>query len=119
MITTMILNATAQIAYLAGYIPSMDKVEIIAGATGNSADTFIHWMFCYTYLKLSIEVTYMFDRRIYTIGPETMQEINRKNFCLNTAFVINILFCVVLLIYPLAERRYQAMINAWNIALCL
>ena len=47
-----------------------------------SIDLFIHWMFCYMYLKLSIEVKYMFDRRIYFDTGEIMIEINREKLCL-------------------------------------
>ena len=47
-----------------------------------SIDLFIHWMFCYMYLKLSIEVKYMFDRRIYFDTGEIMLAINREKLCL-------------------------------------
>ena len=40
----------------------------ISSSIANSSDLTVHWMFCYIYLKLAIEVRYLLDNRIYTIN---------------------------------------------------
>ena len=72
MAISMILNATACIFEYAAYIFSLDQYSFYAYAFADSADTFVHWMFCYTYIKLSIEVKFMFDRRIYMNDPKAI-----------------------------------------------
>ena len=98
----MIINAAACIVYSTGYRLGLTQVTLYAGSIAVSFVTFVHWMFCYTYLKLTIEVKYMFDRRIFTNDHEIIEEINRYNFYLNFAHTINIAICVVLLIVPIA-----------------
>ena len=108
MVLAMILNATASIMYYSAVAFSLSETWLWVYTFAVSADLFVHWMFCYTYLKLSIEVKFMFDRRIYTNDPEVIQEINRYNFCLNIAHVINIAICVGLLVSGIVVKTSRA-----------
>ena len=64
----MIVNATFILVYNLKFA-ILDETMFNSYAMVNSVGTFVHWMFCYTYLKLTIEAKYMFDRRIYTNDP--------------------------------------------------
>ena len=81
LILAIFAYVTDNIIYLAGLVFKFYSGSFVY-ALLISLELFIHWMFCYMYLKLSIEVKYMFDRRIYFDTGEIMLEINREKLCL-------------------------------------
>ena len=81
LILAIVTYVTDCIIFLAGVVFKFFSGTFVF-ALNVSIDLFIHWMFCYMYLKLSIEVKYMFDRRIYFDTGEIMLEINREKLCL-------------------------------------
>ena len=107
IVTAMIVNATACIVEFAAYSFTLEQTGFYAYAFADSADTFVHWMFCYTYIKLSIEVRFMFDRRIYMSDPMAMQEINRYNCFLNIANAINVAICGGMLAYGIITKSFR------------
>jgi hypothetical protein len=76
----------------------VSKSAVISSYVYNSFDTYVHWMFCYIYLKLQIEVKYLLDSRIYTGNQEIILKRNRENFCLEVFNLLNALFSLGLLI---------------------
>ena len=54
MVLAMIANATGMIVDYIAFIFYLTQNEFYAYAIAVSADTLVHWMFCYTYLKLCI-----------------------------------------------------------------
>jgi hypothetical protein len=65
MISTMMVYSASftfsQFCMRHGY----DLTALILNAIVVSFDSYVHWMFCYIYLKLQIEVKYLLDSRIY------------------------------------------------------
>ena len=76
LVIAIVTYVTDCIIFLAGVVFKFFSGTFVF-ALYVSIDLFIHWMFCYMYLKLSIEVKYMFDKRIYFDTGEIMLEINR------------------------------------------
>ena len=74
------------------------KLAVISSALLISFDTYVHWMFCYIYLKLQIEVKYLLDSRIYMGNQEIILKCNRENFCLEVANILNALISLGFLI---------------------
>ena len=70
---------------------------MIFGAIYTSFANFVHWMFCYIYLKLQIEVKYLLDSRIYTTNQDIILKRNRENFCLEVVNILNALISVGIL----------------------
>ena len=125
----MIINSTAKLVYWTGVFLDLPNTEPWSCAFATSADTFVHWMFCYTYLKLHIEVKHIFDRKIYSNNSETLKEINRDNCRLKIANAINITICAGLLAVkkanPEVEKQYNIGLTlqilylmTWAISLC-
>ena len=81
LILAIFAYVTDNVIYLAGLVFKFYSGSFVY-ALLISLELFIHWVFCYMYLKLSIEVKYMFDRRIYFDTGEIMLEINREKLCL-------------------------------------
>ena len=75
-------------------------------------------MFCYIYLKLSIEVKYLLDSRIYFQNSDIIMQRNRENFCLEVANVINVFLSLGLLAYEIwLGDFYSDIINTIQTAL--
>ena len=68
----MLIYATSCFVYFVAIVFDSFVVMFYAYNIEIAIDNFVHWSFCYTYLKLSVEVKYMFDRRIYTNDPIVM-----------------------------------------------
>ena len=119
MLVAMIVNATATIMFYISYMLNLTQTLFYANSFAISAETFVHWMFCYTYLTLSIEVKYMFDRRIFTDDPVVMQEISMFNCCLNIAHAISIVICVGMLIYGIVATTNKATNILWYLGTSL
>ena len=58
----------------------------------------MHWIFCYIYLKLQIEVKYLLDSRIYTTNQDIILKRNRENLCLEVANILNALISLGILV---------------------
>jgi hypothetical protein len=119
MVLAMNVNAIGMIVDYMAIIFYLTQTEFYAYAISTSADTLIHWMFCNTYLKLYIEVKYLFDQRIYTNDQSVILEINRHSFCLKIAHVINIAICLGILIYGIVVKTDKAYTILWSLATVL
>ena len=95
--------------------------EFRAYAFKASSVTFVHWMFCFIYLKLKIEVKYLFKDQIYCDNNDLMISMNRENLALNIANVVNIGMCLGIMIYGLVGNSFKAEDVSYQIqtALCL
>ncbi len=74
------------------------SIMVVAAST---PDFSIQLMFCYIYLKLSIEVKYLLDSRIYFQNSGIILLRNRENFCLEVANIMNIFISIGLLVYEI------------------
>ena len=79
MLIGMMVFDLASLVNATGALLESSKTQYIAYSIMVPSDTFVHWMFCSMYLKLSIEVKYMFDLKIYTNSYEINQKIRRDN----------------------------------------
>ena len=95
--------------------------EFRAYAFKASSVSFVHWMFCFIYLKLKIQVKYLFKDQIYCDNNDLMISINRENLVLNIANVVNIAICLGIMIYGLVGNSFKAEDVSYQIqtALCL
>jgi hypothetical protein len=80
----------------------------ISSAIANSSDLLVHWMFCYIYLKLSIEVRFLLDRRIYTTNQDIILKRNRWSLSLEIANILNFLVVIAILVYKLWTGKYHS-----------
>ena len=101
-------------------------------AINNSFDNYVHWLFCYVYLKQQIEIKYLLDSRIYVANQEIIMQRNRENSCLEVANILNLLISVGLLIWQMwmTDLNSISLINmistvvqwfylvTWSYALC-
>ena len=56
-----VVMSVAMIFYTYGWEYGKENIRAISYAIRSPLATFVHWLFCYIYLKLTIEVKYMFD----------------------------------------------------------
>ena len=66
------------------------SLAVILYAFEISFAIYVHWMFCYIYLKQQIEVKYLLDSRLYTGNQKILMKRNRENFCLEIANILNL-----------------------------
>ena len=98
MIFCMMVYAASSILQTCSEKENKIKTSHIFYAIAYSFENYVHWMFCYIYLKLQIEVKYLLDNRIYTANQEIIMQRNRQNFCLEIANILNIMISIGLLL---------------------
>lgn len=72
-------------------------------------------MFCYIYLKLSIEVRYLFNGQIFCENNNLMIQMNKEQLILNIANLVNITICLGILVYCLVENSFETENDAYDI----
>ncbi len=65
LLVMMVLAVSATLINIS-YWHNHFQLALIFTSITISFDNYVHWMFCYIYLKLQIEVKYLLDSHIYT-----------------------------------------------------
>jgi hypothetical protein len=98
MLAVMMILAVSKSLCNNIYFHGHYKWAVISSAVNMSFDNYVHWMFCYIYLKLQIEAKYLLDSRIYTGNQDIILKRNRENFWLEVTNIINAFISLGLLI---------------------
>lgn len=69
----MVVTCVGYLTYVVSFKWGDPKVGFYAFGIVVPFDIFVHWMFCSIYMKLSIEVRYLLDKRIYTDNLDIMK----------------------------------------------
>jgi hypothetical protein len=70
MIFTMMMYAASYVGIVWLYELGYFTIYLILYAIIVSIGIYLHWLFCYIYLKQQIEVKYLLDNRIYAANQE-------------------------------------------------
>ncbi len=101
----MVYAASYTVGYFCETIGDITTNEILI-AIAVSFSNYVHWMFCYIYLKQQIEVKYLLDKRIYAANQAILMQRNRENFCLEVTNIFNILVSIGLIVLYLWWSLY-------------
>lgn len=108
----MLVTCGGYLTYLLGVKYSQIKLAYYAFGIVIPFDVFVHWMFCSIYMKLSLEVKYLLDIRIYMDNEDLMEKFDDEKTRLNQANGVAVFICLCLVAYECIDRD----INGLNIA---